>query len=200
VPVRFNQPGDIVGYGYTGSVLLSAKVKAPRKLSPGSTVVIRAKVSWLGCEKVCIPGQATLDLKLPVGPSATPANRELFAAWEKRLPVDADAANSPLTPNIVGDIPTDASPATFTVLLQWKLPPAHVEWFPTSDEALNIENVTCKTEGNETHIKFTAAILPGQRLSSDVLETLVVYTDANGERKGVSVPVRLRESANRRKR
>jgi DsbC/DsbD-like thiol-disulfide interchange protein len=162
--------------------------------------VIRAKVSWLGCEKVCIPGRATLDLKLPVGPSATPANRELFAAWEKRLPVDADAANSSLTAKIMGNISPDVASSTFTILLQWKFPPTQVEWFPTSDEALNIENVTCKTEGNETHIKFTAAILPGQRLSSDVLETLVVYTDANGERKGVSVPVRLRESVNRRKR
>ncbi|MBI4530052.1 MAG: hypothetical protein HY709_00895 [Candidatus Latescibacteria bacterium] len=192
VPMRFDQPGDIVGYGYADSVLMTVRVTVPEKLSSGSVAIISADVTWLCCEKVCLPGQTHLELKLPVAQSSVPANRSLFTAWERRLPVDADAVGSPFTTNIRGNIPTDATSGTFAVVLHWKAPPGRIEWFPTSIVGLKLDRVSFTTEGNQTHLTFTVRVMPGQKLSVDWLETLVVYTDATGERRGVNVPVRLR--------
>jgi hypothetical protein len=192
IPIRFDQPGNIVGYGYTDSVLFSARVQAPKTASPGSTVPIQAKVEWLSCEKVCIPGEASLSITLPVGKAAAPANGELFGSWQKRLPRESSGADSPLTAKTSGSIPANGATGSFLVSIQWKFAPHRVDWYPTADEALVIEDVACQTQATQTQVTFKAAILPGQRLSSNVLESLVVYTDTDGARKGIIVPVRLR--------
>ena len=46
VPVAFVQPGDIAGYGYEHTVLLTARVTAPKDL-PAGRVKIAAEASWL---------------------------------------------------------------------------------------------------------------------------------------------------------
>ncbi|KRT65476.1 MAG: hypothetical protein XU11_C0026G0038 [Candidatus Dadabacteria bacterium CSP1-2] len=196
VPARFYRSGDIIDYGYAESVLLSAKVKAPAELSSGSTVPIRANISWLSCEKICIPGHANLELKLPVSEMAAPVNSELFAQWEEHLPSDSELARNPFAAKITGRVNAQGTPSTFTVLLDWKFPPVNVEWFPEVDGAFDIVNLLYKTEGKQTHITFTAMIFPGQGLSSNFLETLVAYTDAKGERKGVKLPIQLRGAIN----
>ncbi len=85
-PETFQQPGDIVGYGYEDSVLLVASVTPPKDLPAGKDVTISAKATWLGCQKVCVPGSEDLSVTLPTAASATPANRELFQQWEAKLP------------------------------------------------------------------------------------------------------------------
>src|SRR3972149_1717831 len=94
VPARFYRSGDIVDYGYAESVMVSAKVKAPAELSSSSIVPIHANVSWLSCEKICIPGHANLELKLPVSEMPAPVNGELFAQWEEHLPSDSELARN----------------------------------------------------------------------------------------------------------
>jgi DsbC/DsbD-like thiol-disulfide interchange protein len=192
VPVRFDQPGGIVGYGYADSVLLSARVTVPGRLPSGPTVTIGADVTWLCCEKVCIPGRAHAELQMPVVRSGGTANRALFTAWERQLPIDAETATGPFVVKVRGNIPVDGASGTFVAVLHWQVPPVRVEWFPTSITGLKVETVSLTTEGNQTHLTFTVRILPGQKLSVDRLDTLVVYTDTTGERRGVNVPVRLR--------
>ena len=85
-PETFQQPGDIVGYGYEGSVLLVASVTPPKDLPADGDVTIGAEAAWLGCEKVCVPGSQELSAALPVSASAAPANKELFAEWEAKMP------------------------------------------------------------------------------------------------------------------
>jgi DsbC/DsbD-like thiol-disulfide interchange protein len=193
VPARFYRPGGITDYGYAESVLISARVKTPTNILPGSLVPIQAKISWLSCERVCIPGQANLVIKLPISQLTTPVNSELFVKWEKRLPTDTDTTSNPFTVKITGSIGAQKTSSLFTVLLDWEFLPTDVEWFPVTDGALDIVNMSYKTEGKKTHITFSTMLFPGQELTSDVLETLVAYTDAYGERKGVNLPIKLRE-------
>ncbi|MBI5723486.1 MAG: redoxin domain-containing protein [Planctomycetes bacterium] len=80
-PQMFRQSGDIVGYGYSGSVLLYASVIPPAGLKEGSTVPIKAEVDWLGCEKVCLPGEAAVEMALSVAAKAKADNAELFSEW-----------------------------------------------------------------------------------------------------------------------
>ena len=49
-------------------------------------MTLRAKVDWLVCEEICIPGSANLELSLPVGTQSAAANEELFAEFRGLLP------------------------------------------------------------------------------------------------------------------
>jgi DsbC/DsbD-like thiol-disulfide interchange protein len=87
-PVTFKQPGDIVGYGYKGDVLLTAEITPPEKL-PDGRFEIAAKVAWLACADRCIPGEAATALSLPAATADAPAkdaNAKLFAAWAQKAP------------------------------------------------------------------------------------------------------------------
>jgi len=66
-PVRFDQPGGVVGYGYRDSLMLIAKVTAPADLKAGSKIEIAANAKWLVCKDVCLPGKAAVKVELPAG-------------------------------------------------------------------------------------------------------------------------------------
>ena len=73
--------GNVVGNGYDGDVLLPVVITPPANLSPDAPVTINAFVDWLMCEDVCMPGEANLQLSLPVSPNAPTAN----AAFGERI-------------------------------------------------------------------------------------------------------------------
>ena len=78
----------IVGFGYPDEVALLTAVKVPATF-PFDNVDIGATVSWLACEKVCIPGSETLAIALPVGEAIAPAdprNAKVFAQARRRIP------------------------------------------------------------------------------------------------------------------
>jgi thiol:disulfide interchange protein DsbD len=78
----------VTSYGYKDRVALLVPVTAPANAKLGMTAPIEAEVSWLACEKICIPGEAKLDLKLRVAAEAAadPATAPLFAATRASLP------------------------------------------------------------------------------------------------------------------
>ena len=92
IPLKTIDPGDIQTYGYVDEVLLAQEVTPPAKLD-GSSVKLSADASWLVCEKICIPGGATLQVELPISTSSQPANTELFARYRRLLPQNWPAAN-----------------------------------------------------------------------------------------------------------
>jgi thiol:disulfide interchange protein len=65
-PVPHRIPiGPLVNYGYEGQLLLPVLVKLPADRSGIQT--IQAKVQWLMCKDVCIPGEADLALSINLG-------------------------------------------------------------------------------------------------------------------------------------
>ena len=92
-PVRWPLPhksmdsGDVLSYGYAKENMLLVPFTAAASLSPGTSVTLKAKVTWLECQNICVPGDASVRLTLPVvrGP-AVPANVPLFASYEKQVP------------------------------------------------------------------------------------------------------------------
>ncbi|KMO14122.1 protein-disulfide reductase DsbD family protein [Methylobacterium platani] len=85
--------GDLMNFGYEDEVLLTVPVAVPATLGPGP-VSLRAKVSYLVCERECVPGEASLATSLPVAPAGTsprpdPRAAALFAQERARLPVPA---------------------------------------------------------------------------------------------------------------
>ena len=86
-PEGILEPGDIMTYAYGGRVLLITKIEVPQGAS--GKAKIKAKVSWLACNELCVPGSADVELTLPAANSASPANAELFSTVRSQLPADS---------------------------------------------------------------------------------------------------------------
>ena len=87
IPLKTTDPGDIQTYGYQDEVLLMQKITPPAKID-NSSVELSADATWLVCEKICIPGNASLQLELPRSTTDMPANSEIFARYRHLLPRD----------------------------------------------------------------------------------------------------------------
>src|ERR1700738_3997255 len=101
-PHRFEIP-PLVNYGYAKHAVHLVNITAPRELKAGTPIVLSAKAGWLVCSDVCIPEDAALQLKLPVGKApgaADPADAALFTAARSELPSAQFAAT---TARIQGD-------------------------------------------------------------------------------------------------
>ena len=85
IPLKLKDPGDIQTYGYSDEVLLMQAITPPDKID-SSSVELAAEANWLVCERLCIPGSATLQLNLPRSATSLPANTELFARYRKLQP------------------------------------------------------------------------------------------------------------------
>ena len=71
-PEKFVDAG-ITTYGYHDKVLLAAVVTAPAKLNLGDKLDFKAKIKWLSCKDICLPGKGEVALQLPVAASAKPS-------------------------------------------------------------------------------------------------------------------------------
>src|SRR5437763_6294729 len=85
IPLKTSDPGDIETYGYENAVLLMQEITPPAKID-ASSANLSAEANWLVCEKICIPGGATLQLNLPVASTSPPANTDVFARYRRLLP------------------------------------------------------------------------------------------------------------------
>jgi thiol:disulfide interchange protein DsbD len=84
IPLKTNDPGDIETYGYENEVLLMQEITPPGKID-SSAVNLSTEANWLVCEKICIPGSATLQLDLPAASTSQPANTDVFAHYRRLL-------------------------------------------------------------------------------------------------------------------
>jgi thiol:disulfide interchange protein DsbD len=92
IPLKTIDPGDIETYGYENEVLLIQEITPPSKLND-SLAKLSTEANWLVCEKICIPGSATLQLDLPVASTSQPANTDVFARYRRLLPQNFPGAN-----------------------------------------------------------------------------------------------------------
>lgn len=99
-PIEWPAPARILipplaNYGYEGDVVLPRRLEVPARVE-GDTVTFRVAASWLVCRDVCIPGEANLELVLPVardgsaGPGRYQALFERAAARSPGAAVPAD--------------------------------------------------------------------------------------------------------------
>src|SRR6266576_6472623 len=85
IPLKTIDPCDIETYGYENEVLLIQEITPPSKLND-SSAKLSTEANWLVCEKICIPGSATLQLDLPIASTGQPANTDVFARYRRLLP------------------------------------------------------------------------------------------------------------------
>lgn len=66
-PHRTFDEAGLTTFGYADRAVFTARAVSPADDTP---FPVRARVSWLICKEICIPGQADLDLVLPVAAGA----------------------------------------------------------------------------------------------------------------------------------
>src|SRR5438270_11579610 len=137
IPLKLTEPGDIQIYGYQDEVLLIQQITPPKNIS-GTAATLSAKVSWLVCEKICIPGDATASLPLPVTSTNTAANSELFAHFQKQLPKSPSA-------NFSASWKKEASGLLLTVSSADLSRFASVEFFPSPKESVAVGHPRLET-------------------------------------------------------
>lgn len=81
----------LVNFGFENEVVLLAQVTPPEALAPGRPIALRARLTYLVCERECVPGAADLSLSLPVAATGTsvganPQTRALFEEARAALP------------------------------------------------------------------------------------------------------------------
>ncbi len=82
-PERIDSDG-IVSYGYRGVAVLPAEIRTSRPAGARPGILgetIAASVKWLICKDMCLPGQAQLALRLPLGA----ADRGMVPTWSSAL-------------------------------------------------------------------------------------------------------------------
>jgi DsbC/DsbD-like thiol-disulfide interchange protein len=183
IPIRFEQPGPVIGYGYENEVLLTTTITPPKNITAGKPIELSADVAWLVCEKVCIPGNASLKLQLPVNDANAPAkNSELFAKWRQQFPERLEQANA------IKDVGVQNGSNGPTAFVVWAQAPKAVQWFAVPPDGSGIENVQTTSEGDVSKMTFSLSPAPKDPAQ---MQFLVAFTDTNGKRQGVEFGVKL---------
>lgn len=177
-PVRFEQPGGLTAYGYEGSVLLAAEVRAVGDLPDPPTLAVRA--SWLACRDVCVLGSAALAESWPL-----PLDEEAFERWRTGLP----GGDPPFGLSTTGGPAAGVREGTLSVWLQWAAAPGDVSFFPMPGDDLKISEVSVLSRGALTRVDLEVRML-GDRLPPTIAAVVTESTAEGGRRSWqVSVPL-----------
>ena len=95
-PLLFPSPekipyGHLVNFGYSHETVLLSKVNIPESVKEGESLEITARLKWLVCKEECLPGEANLQIKLPVVSQAlflksASEHKDIFSQAFKKLP------------------------------------------------------------------------------------------------------------------
>jgi thiol:disulfide interchange protein/DsbC/DsbD-like thiol-disulfide interchange protein len=177
IPLKLAEPGDIQIYGYRDEVLLIQEITPPASIS-SSVVKLAADASWLVCEKICIPGGASLQLELPVESQGSPANQELFARFRRLLPQDWPGAKVAAAKwNRTGsDLHLTVSSAT---LVNYPV----ADFYPLPEASVVVGHPAVETR-NGDQVTFRIPIESADKSLSSVKGLVVFAQRANGNDRG----------------
>lgn len=191
IPVKFDQPGGYVGYGYKDEVTLLVEVTPAASFTQG-TATLGVHVDYLVCEAVCLPGDASLEVTLTSG-VASPERKQDFDVW---------AARMPLGPTPVVRITTEGRGETISSAgfarreVEVRLPfgeagYTRAEVFPLTPDGLEVRNVGAELREYGAVISMEAKLYAGQTAAPPSIRAIVVFSADSGRRVGYWVELPL---------
>lgn len=191
VPTRFTEKGPITTFGYKDSVMLMAEITPSKTAAGNSSASIAANVDWLVCHDECVPGKVTLTLNIATSKQASsskPVSADRFRYWRQQLPVDARSAG--FVANVdVKPVDDSGKSAQVTIRTPRPIGPALdiVDWFPSPTENFAVKNPVRTDEKGTTIISFLFKSFNGPIPSGIELESLIVYRDEKGKKRGATM-------------
>ena len=167
-------PNQLVNFGYEGEALLLTELTPPAGFV--GSAEIKAKVEWLECKDVCIPGAATLGLTLPHGSEHSieatsaiqAAKTALPQAWRGAAHASQDGTNALLA--LRPDQPSARSLRTAS----------RIDFFPFAEGKIE-SNASQKLERFEEGLTLTLARAKQPVGDFTKLHGLVVAANAQGQ-------------------
>jgi thiol:disulfide interchange protein DsbD len=120
---RYIGMAGLASFSYENSLLLMLPIQAPASLDGKTEVTLSAKVDWLVCEKVCLPGNAEVSLTLPVSrktPTPSP-HADLFAKVRNLHPVPLPSSGGP-EPSSASDAAEGVTASRSEALVRLSIP------------------------------------------------------------------------------
>ena len=183
VPEKFESVG-IVTYGYHDEVMLLVPLTiAPD--APSGVQQLSAKVSWLECEELCIPGSATVKASLFVGAEskASPVAAEIEAV-QKKLPQPGGALDAAA----VWEQTAGAGERSFVVTWKASAMPASADFYPYASEDYDVLPATALLpfEAGKARLRKSVTKLAAD-WPSTISGVLVQKLSANGEEQAYEI-------------
>src|SRR5204863_1228993 len=174
IPLKTSDPGDIETYGYENAVLLMQEITPPAKID-ASSANLSAEANWLVCEKICIPGGATLQLNLPVASTSPPANTDVFARYRRLLPQNLPGPNVPRADwsRVGSDLRLKITSETLA-----KYPA--VDFFPLPEQETIVGHPAVQSRNNN-EIVFRIPLESGPKDPSSIEGLVVFAQQPNGD-------------------
>lgn len=191
LPHKYNESGDVLTYGYETENMLLVQITPPADIAAGSSVVLKAKVSWLECEKLCVPGSAEVELRLPVA-NAAPQNNAtaLFDRYRaqipRRLDTQDDVAVAVQAKN--GKVRIELVPAPGKQLgVQPGIVP---DFYPAPLDSITIGRTEVAADPAKATLTIPLTVL--EKASGPfTMEGVLLYQLAGGERKSGTMAIPL---------
>lgn len=180
VPERLEESG-LTTYGYPMGVFLIAEIVPPASLA-GDTVMLKAQVDWLACERICVPGKADLLLNLPISGAASPSawSYELARTreqWPRPSPWPIDAFQNGQVIGLNINVPAAEQPAITSF-----------EFFPDRDDIIvHSAAQTLRATGRGLELSIPRPEIQTGKVDS--LLGILVARDAQGKRRAFEVAV-----------
>ena len=86
-PEKYEEEGGVTVFGYENQAMLLTTITTPRSYA-APLVPLHAKASWLVCEKLCLPGEASLALTLPTGDASPSPDAGTIRRMNESVPLD----------------------------------------------------------------------------------------------------------------
>jgi len=153
VPEKFAS-GGLVTYVYHGDAVLLVPLKLAGDL-PLCTVELAAKVSWLECEELCVPGRAEVKASLTIGNESKPSTDTPFLeAATKRLPLDGSALAA------LARWENRGSGNARPLIIEWsaKAKPDSADFFPYSGENYDVAPATESLPGDSGRARLRVTV------------------------------------------
>jgi thiol:disulfide interchange protein DsbD len=200
-PVQYPAPhllrlaGDILNYVYEDQVMLIVPVTADSSFSHDqrSPVDIWARVHWLVCRDVCLPGSAKVRLQLPASQNSAETKHSVdaqFEQWEAKMPRPADPANvASVEPQLDLQPAGAGSAGHIRVTIRWKQVPDSIQWFPGPAEGFDVSDPSVNTAKDKS-IASVALSSPSNAPLPNEIDCVLTYTAADGKHMALDIPVR----------
>lgn len=141
-PQKLTAP-SIMDYGYENDVLLFAPLSVPANLRNGESVTLAAKVDWLVCREMCIPGKARVSLTLPVNSAVKGWNGSTSSADVAMLM--RARAEVPKPPPVTWKVYATAEKDDFVLTIETGKQESAATFFPLETEQINNDAVQAAT-------------------------------------------------------
>ena len=151
---------DLTTYVYSTDAVVLVPLKLAADLRPG-LLDLKAKVLWLECEVACIPGKASIEAVLNIGPETKPSkDASLIQTWQKKLPKSSAAVSARAwwENSGIGNLRP--------LILEWNSNEAATEadFFPHDSEKFAVQPATARVPAGAGKIRLRKDV---KKLASD---------------------------------